>query len=116
MKTPLRLMVLSLFLGSTVILAGCGEAKKKEAAAPPATPATDEDHDHAEGEDHDHAEGDAAKTDEKDAAPADAPKTDEKADDSAAKEAPNEQAAVSAFPLSEDGETQMVSLNLPNMT
>ena len=47
MKTPLRLMVLSLFLGGTVMLAGCGEAKKKEKpSAPDATdkaPAADAD-------------------------------------------------------------------------
>ncbi|MCH2181509.1 MAG: hypothetical protein MK108_05840 [Mariniblastus sp.] len=107
MKTPLKLMVLSLFLGSTVILAGCGEAKKKEPAATP-PPAADGDHDHEEGEDHDHAEGDEAKKDD-DAAKAD--------DGAAAKDAPAEQATASYSPkMSDDGETQMVSLNLPNMT
>lgn len=106
MKAPLKLMVLSLFLASTMILAGCGEAKKKEPAATPAAPAADGDHDHAEGEDHDHAEGDEAKKD-------DAAKTDE----GAAKAAPTEEATASYTPkMSDDGESQMVSLNLPNMT
>lgn len=111
MKTPLRLMVLSLFLGGTVILAGCGEAKKETAkpaapAAPtaptapdktPAAPATD---------------GDKAD------APADATKADDKAaDGAAAKQAPAEQATASYTPkMSDDGETQIVVLKLPNMT
>lgn len=104
MKTPLRLMVLSLFLGGTVMLAGCGEAKKTEKpAAPaasdktPAAPATDAD---------------------KPADPADATKADDKAaGDGAAKQAPTEQATASYSPkMSDDGETQMVALKLPNMT
>ena len=104
MKAPLKLMVLSLFLASTVILAGCGEAKKKEPAATPTAPATDGDHDHEEGEDHDHAAGD-----EKDNAA--------ETDKGAAKAAPAEEATASYTPkMSEDGESQMVSLNLPNMT
>ncbi|MDG2184293.1 MAG: hypothetical protein P8K79_01360 [Mariniblastus sp.] len=104
MKTPLRLMVLSLFLGGTVMLAGCGEAKKKEKPSAPSAPdATDK--------------APAADAD-KPAAPADATKADDKAaGDGAAKQAPTEQATASYSPkMSDDGETQMVALKLPNMT
>ena len=111
MKTPLRLMVLSLFLGGTVLLAGCGEAKKKE--KPSAPDATDK----APTADADKPAAPAADAD-KPAAPADATKADDKAaGDGAAKQAPTEQATASYSPkMSDDGETQMVALKLPNMT
>lgn len=107
MKTPLRLMVLSLFLGGTVMLAGCGEAKKKEKPAAPAAPAAADKTPAAPATDAD-----------KPADPADATKADDKAaGDGAAKQAPTEQATASYSPkMSDDGETQMVALKLPNMT
>jgi hypothetical protein len=61
MKVLTRLMLVGLFAGSMMVLAGCPEAapKKTPAAAPTAT--SDEDHDHDEGDgDHDHDEDGAA--------------------------------------------------------
>jgi predicted lipid-binding transport protein (Tim44 family) len=100
-------MVLSLFLGGTVMLAGCGEAKKKEKPAAPAAPAAADKTPAAPATDAD-----------KPADPADATKADDKAaGDGAAKQAPTEQATASYSPkMSDDGETQMVALKLPNMT
>ena len=88
MKTLQSLSALGLFLASAVILAGCGEAKKdaEPAAAPAVTP-------------------DATAE----------PKTDENAD---ADPAPaKEEESTSYTPkMSDDGETQVVALKLPNMT
>ena len=108
MKTPLRLMVLSLFLGGTVMLAGCGEAKKKEKPAAPSAPDATDKAPAAPA-----APADNADNADKAADPADATK----AGDGAAKQAPAEQATASYSPkMSDDGETQMVALKLPNMT
>ena len=92
MKTLQSLSALGLFLASAVILAGCGEAKKdaEPAAAPAVTPDATPD---ATAE----------------------PKTDENAD---ADPAPaKEEESTSYTPkMSDDGETQVVALKLPNMT
>ena len=92
MKTLQSLAVLALFLGSAVILVGCGEAKKD--ATPAATPAATPD------------------------APAE-PKAEDSADENAAaKPAPAAEEATTSYTpkMSDDGATQVVALKLPNMT